>query len=104
MGEEVEKFLERDPANLEEILEDRLPNLPENLEGGNVGLEFQLKMVEFMDFVNQELKSGKEKRARKDKKIKHLIIQDVSPSSTKKLAKINMPSTFSRFCNARNVK
>jgi len=52
----------RNPANLEAHSEARLPNAPESLEGGDVGLKFQLKMLEFMNSVNQELKRGKEER------------------------------------------
>ena len=105
MGEEVEESLERDPANLKENLEARLPNAPESLEGGDVGLKFQLKMLEFMDSVNQELKRGKEERARQDKMIELLMMQGARPSSsTKKLAKVNMPSTFSGLGKARKVK
>jgi hypothetical protein len=75
------------------------------LEGGDVGLKFQLKMVEFMASVNQELKRGKDKRVRQNKMIKLLMMQGARPSSsTKKLAKVNMPSTFSGFGKARKVK
>src|ERR1700738_1744885 len=105
MGEEVEESRERDPVNLEENSEARIPNAPENLEGGDVGLKFQLKMLEFMDSVNQELKRGKEERARQDKMIELLMMQGTRPSSsTKKLAKVNMPSTFSGLGKARKVK
>ena len=34
-----------------------------SLENCDVGLTFQLKMLEFMDFMNQELQVGKEMRA-----------------------------------------
>ena len=52
-------------------------------------------MLEFMDFLNQELKQGKQERACNDKLIKCLIMQGPkSSSSVKKLAKVNMPSTF----------
>jgi hypothetical protein len=37
------------------------------LEGGDVGLKFQLKMIEFMDSMNQVLKRGKNERAHQDK-------------------------------------
>ena len=36
----------------------KLPKAPKNLESGDVGLKFQLKMFEFMDFMNQELNYG----------------------------------------------
>ena len=42
----------------------RLPNAPMTLESCDVGLTFQLKMLEFKDFMNQELHVGKEMRAR----------------------------------------
>jgi hypothetical protein len=104
-GEEVEEFLERGPENLEENSGARLPNVPESLEGGDVGLKFQLKMLEFMDSVNQELKRVKDERARQDKMIELLMMQGARPSSsTKKLAKVNMPSTFSGLGNAKKVK
>jgi hypothetical protein len=51
MGESIERAL----ANLKESLGARLPNAPMNLESGDVGLTFQLKMLEFMDNMNQEL-------------------------------------------------
>jgi hypothetical protein len=38
-----------------------------SLESGDVGLTFQLKMLEFMDSINQELLVGKEMRADKTK-------------------------------------
>ena len=105
MGEEVEESLERDPGYVKENSETRLPNAPESLEGGDVGLKCQLKMLEFMDFVNEELKRGKEERARQDKMIELLMMQGSRPSSsTKKLAKVYMPSTFLGLDNARNVK
>jgi hypothetical protein len=104
-GEEVEESLERGPKNLEENSGARLPNTPESLEGGDVGLKFQLKMLEFMDSVNQELKRGKDERAHQDKMIELLMTQGTRPSSsTKKLAKVNMPSTFSGLGKARKVK
>ena len=104
-GEEVEESLEKDPKNLEENLGARLPNAPESLEGGDVGLKFQLKMLEFMDSVNQELKRGKDKNAHQDKMIELLMTQGARPSSsTKKLAKVNMPNTFSELGKAKKVK
>jgi hypothetical protein len=58
-GEEVEETLERGPENLEENSRARLSNAPENLEGSDVELKFQLKMLEFMESMNQELKRKK---------------------------------------------
>ena len=43
--------------------EARLPNLFENLEGRDVGLSLQLKMLEFINSVNQKLNCGKKKEA-----------------------------------------
>jgi hypothetical protein len=104
-GEEVEESLERGPTNLEENSGARLPNAPESLEGGDVGLKFQLKMLEFMDSVNQELKCGKDERACQDKLIEFLKMQRARPSfSAKKLAKVNMPNTFSVLGKAIKVK
>ena len=54
-------------ANLKESLGDRLPNAPMSLETCDVGLTFQLKMLEFVDSMNQELLVGKEVRADKTK-------------------------------------
>ena len=62
-------------------------------------------MLEFMDSMRQEIKCGKEERARQDKMIELLMMQGARPSSaTKKLAKANMPSTFSGLGKARKVK
>ena len=57
-GEEMEDSIEMAPANLEENLGARWPNALKILENDNVGFNFQLKMLEFMDFMNQELKCG----------------------------------------------
>ena len=62
VGEEVEESLQRDASNNQEHLEARLPNPPASLESGDIGLNFQLKILEFIDFVNQEIKRGKEER------------------------------------------
>ena len=78
-GEKVEKSLERGLENLQENSGARLPNAPESLEGGDVGLKFQLKMLEFMDSVNQELKRGKDERARQDKMIELFMMQGARP-------------------------
>jgi hypothetical protein len=77
MGE----FIERTPANLKENLGARLPNAPMSLKNHDVGLTFQLKMLEFMDFLNEELQVGKKMRARQDNMVKFLIMQGVRPSS-----------------------
>jgi hypothetical protein len=60
MDEDVDESFVKDPPNLEEDLGVRLPNALEKLEYGDIGLQFQLKMLEFMDSVNQELKCGKQ--------------------------------------------
>jgi len=59
MGE----FIEKTPANLKETLGARLPNAPMSLETCDGRLTFHLKMLEFMDSMNQELLVGKEMRA-----------------------------------------
>jgi hypothetical protein len=48
MGESIEKT----PANLKESFWARVPNEPMSLENCDVGLTFQLKMLEFMDSMN----------------------------------------------------
>jgi hypothetical protein len=63
MGESIERTL----ANLKESLGARLTNAPMTLESCDVGLTFQLKMLEFVDSMNQELLVGKELRADKTK-------------------------------------
>jgi hypothetical protein len=63
MGEPIERTL----ANLKESLRVRLPNAPMSLENGDVGLTFQLKMLEFVDSMNRQLQVGKEVRADKTK-------------------------------------
>ena len=62
-GEEVEESLQRDASNDQGNSEARLLDPPVNLETGDVGLSFQLKMLEFMDSMRQEIKRGKEERA-----------------------------------------
>lgn len=52
---EIKKSFERDPTNLKENLGAKLLNAPKNLENFDVGMQFQLKMLEFMDFLNQKL-------------------------------------------------
>jgi hypothetical protein len=54
-GKAMGEFIERTPANLKESLGARVPNAPMSLESGNVGLTFQLKMLEFMDSMNKKL-------------------------------------------------
>ena len=62
-------------------------------------------MLEFMDFINHELKFGKEKMALYVKMIEFFVIHSARHfSSIKKLTKVNMPSTFAGFGKARNVK
>ena len=58
----MEESFERAPGNLQESLGAILPNAPKSLESGDVGLKFQLQMLEFMDSMNQERKCGKEER------------------------------------------
>jgi hypothetical protein len=63
IGESIERTL----ANLKESLGAKLPNAPLSLESDDVGLTFQLKMLEFMDSMNKELLVGNEMRADKTK-------------------------------------
>ena len=41
----MEESFERTPANLEMYLGAKIPNAPESLDGGNVGLKFQSKLL-----------------------------------------------------------
>ena len=56
LGKEIEEAIERTPTNLKEDLWARLPNVPKSLKSCNVGLKFQLKMLEFMDSMNKKCK------------------------------------------------
>ena len=104
IGVEVEEILQRSASNNKKNLGARLLDPLVNLEIGDVRLNFHLKMLEFMNFVNQEIKCGKEKRARQEKVIELLIMQGTRSSSlTKKLAKANMPSTFFGFDKVKKV-
>ena len=101
--EEVEES-QREPSD-DERSGARLPEPPHGVANQEPDMSFQLRMLEFMDNVNRELKRGKKERARQDKLIEHLMMQGSKPSSsTKKLAKVNMPSTFSGLGKARKVK
>ena len=51
---EIGESIERTPANLQERLGARIPKAPMSLESCDLGLTFQLKMLEFMDSMNQE--------------------------------------------------
>ena len=62
-GEEMKEFIGRALEILENAVA-RLPNAPINLESGDVALKFQLKVLEYMDSMNQELKCDKEERVR----------------------------------------
>ena len=56
-----------------------------------------------MDFVKQEFKCGKNKRAQQNKNMKLFMIQGARFfSSTKKLAKVNMQSSLSGFGKVQN--
>ena len=104
-GEELGESLGRGPENLEENLGARLPNATKSLEGGDVGWKFQFKIAEFMDSMTQKLKHGKDERACQHKMIKLFMMQGARPSFlTKKLAKVNMSSTFLGVCKAKKVK
>jgi hypothetical protein len=54
-GKEMGESIERTPANLKENLGARFPNALMSLESCDVGFKFQLKMLKFMDSMNQEL-------------------------------------------------
>ena len=60
IGKEMEESLQRNASNDQGNLEARLPDSPVNLEMRDIGLTFQLKMLEFMDSMKQETKCGKE--------------------------------------------
>ena len=60
----MEESLERAPANLKENLGPKLLDAPKNLESDDIGLKFQLKMLECMDSMNKEIKYNKKKRIR----------------------------------------
>ena len=64
-GKEVGESIEWTPANLKESLGARISNAPMSLEICEVGLTFQLKILEFMNYMNQDLQVGKEMRADK---------------------------------------
>jgi hypothetical protein len=53
-GKEMGESIQRTLANLKESLGVRLPNAPMSLESGDVGLTFQLKILEFTDSMNSE--------------------------------------------------
>lgn len=58
--EKMEQSHEKALTNLEEMLEGSLTNARESLESGDVELNFQVKMFESLDFMNQGFKCGKE--------------------------------------------
>ena len=66
-GKKMGEFIKWTPASLKESLGARLPYTPMRLESCDVGSTFQLKILEFMDSMNQELQVGKEMRADKTK-------------------------------------
>ena len=101
----MDEPFERAHANFEESLGFRLPNAPKSFENGDVGLKSQLGVHKFMNFLNQNLKTGKDKKAQDEKMIELLMMQGVRlSSSTKKLAKVYMPSTFLRFGKEDKMK
>ncbi len=68
-------------------------------------MNFEMKILEFIDSMNDELKQIKKKWAKQNKLIKWLMRQEVEPSSsTKKLAKVYFPNTFFGFRKAKKVK
>lgn len=82
LGEEMGDYSIWVSTNLKENLGAILLNALENLKCCDAGLKFQCKKLEFMDFMNQERKCGKEKRSRQYKFIKVLMIQGVWPFSS----------------------
>jgi hypothetical protein len=68
-GKEIGEAIERTPANVEENLGASLPNAPMSLKICDVGFKFQLKMLEFIDPMNEELQVGKDVRSRYDKMV-----------------------------------
>ena len=104
-NEEREESLQEAPLDGGERFGARLQESSRRGGSQDTELVFRSKMLEFMDSVNQELKRGKEERDRQERLIEHLLLQGARPSSsTKKLAKVNMPSTFSGLGKARKVK
>ena len=62
-------------------------------------------MLEFMDSMNEKFKHDKVKKVWQKKMIELLMMQSARPFFLiKKLAKVNMLSTFSGFGKARKVK
>jgi hypothetical protein len=47
-GKEIDKTLKQTSTNLKENFGARLPNAPISLQSVNIGLKFQLKMLEFI--------------------------------------------------------
>ena len=95
----MEESLGRAPASLKENSGARLPNTPESLESGDVGLKFQLKILEFMDSSVASMRG-----ANKTKMVELLMMQGARPSSLrKKLAKANMASIFAGLGKAKKA-
>ena len=102
LEKETEEYLKRAPKNLEKNLGTRLLYAYESLESINAGLKLQLKMLEYTEFINQELKRRKSKKARQDKIMEIFMMQGARLSSlTKKLAKVNMSRTLSGLGKTR---
>jgi hypothetical protein len=103
-SEEIEASLQEEHLSNEEGSQSPLESSQQNEKHGPESA-FQMKMLEFINTVNQELKRRKEERDRQEKLIELLMMQGSRPSSsTKKLAKVNMPSTFSGLGKAKKVK
>ncbi len=72
--------------------------LSKGLHRNDLIMSFQMKMLEFINRVNKELKQSKKERVKQNKFIKRLMRQEARPSSlSKKLAKVNLPSAYSGF-------
>jgi hypothetical protein len=79
--------------------------LSKSLVSKGLELDFDMKILELTNFMNEELRRDKKDKAFQEKLIEHLMMQ--SPrlsSSTKKLAKVNMQSTSSRLEKAMKEK
>lgn len=66
-GEETKESFERAPATFKMNLEATRLNAFKSLENDDVGLKFHLKMLEFMNSMNQNHKFGKDNKVRQDK-------------------------------------
>ena len=66
-GEKMKESLKNNFCKLQENLGIRLSNAYNSLKNDNVGLKLQLKMLEFIDSMNQEFKCDNEKKTHRIK-------------------------------------